>query len=405
MRGILAGAAMVALIAGCNMAPAPAPPPPVLSAQPLPDATIAHADFSNPSLWLCRPGLADDKCKINLDATIINANGSTSVEKHKAAGNPNIDCFFVYPTVSLDPGWASDWSVDRMEIDDIKLQFARFNSVCRQFAPIYRQTTLTALRVASGGPQPAGERLPQGVGGYNDVLDAWNWYMANENKGRGVVLIGHSQGAGVIARLIASEIEGKPAEKQFVSGIILGSAVMVPEGKDTGGTYKSIPLCRAEDQTGCVISYASFRDTNPPPASSRFGRSAGGNVAACNNPANLASGEGKPDAYFLARGFLNGSGGTAQPAWANPEPAITTPFVKTPGLISTRCVRKGDFSYLEMHVNADPADKRTDELGGEVIRPTGPDLAWGLHLIDVDHSMGDLLRIVGKQAKAWSKKS
>jgi hypothetical protein len=66
-------------------------------------------------------------------------------------------------------------------------------------------------------------------------------------------------------------------------------------------------------------------------------------------------------------------------------------------------VSKGEFSYLEMHVNADPADKRTDELAGEIARPTGPDLAWGLHLIDVDHSMGDLLRIVGKQAKAYAR--
>jgi hypothetical protein len=242
------------------------------------------------------------------------------------------------------------------------------------------------------------------VGGYNDVLDAWNWYMANENKGRGVVLVGHSQGAGVIARLIANEIEGKPAQKQFISGIILGSAVMVPEGQDVGGTYKSIPLCRAEDQTGCVISYATFRDSNPPPATSNFGKSRGGMIAACNNPANLKSGQGKPDSYFLSKGFLNGSGGATQPAWATPEPKVDTPFVKTPGLISTSCVRKGDFSYLEMHVDADPKDKRTDDVGGEVIRPTGPDLNWGLHLIDVDVSMGDLVRIVRKQAAAWANK-
>ena len=391
-----------ALAVGCTMTPAA--PEVTLTAQPLPDAKIAHADYANPSLWLCRPGMPNDKCKINLDATVIAPDGTTTVEKYKAASNPSIDCFFVYPTVSLDPGWSSDFDVDKMEIDDVKLQFARFGSVCRQFAPIYRQGTLTGLRVASGGPQPVGERLPQGVGGYQDVIDAWNWYMANENHGRGVVLIGHSQGAGVIARLIAQEIEGKPAQKQFVSGIILGSGVMVPEGKDTGGTYKSIPLCRAENQTGCVISYMSFRDTNPPPAASRFGRSGpNGTVSACNNPANLASGQGKPDSYFLAKGFLNGSGGTTQPAWADPEPTITTPFVKTPGLVSTQCVHKGDFSYLEMHVNGDPADKRTDQLAGEVIRATGPDLAWGLHLIDVDHSMGDLVRIVGKQAKAWKK--
>jgi hypothetical protein len=283
MRTHIASAALaVALISGCAIAP---PPVLTLAPQSLPPVDIAHADFANPSLWLCRPGLADDKCKINLDATIIAKDGKTTVEKFKAAADPKVDCFFVYPTVSDDKTWASDWTVDKMEIEDIKLQFARFGSVCRQFAPIYRQTTLTALRIASGGPQPIGERLPAGVGGYNDVLDAWNWYMANENKGRGVILIGHSQGAGVLARLIANEIEGKPAQKQFVSAMLLGSTVLVQPGNDTGGTYKTIPLCRAEGQTGCVISYASFRNTLPPPDTARFAKAAGGNMAACNNPA------------------------------------------------------------------------------------------------------------------------
>lgn len=393
MRSLFAAGLMAAtMFTGAAFAQTPAAAP-----------AAEKPDFSKGDLWLCRPDLKDNKCKVDLDATIIKADGSTSVEKYKAAENPGIDCFFVYPTVSLDTGWQSDFNVDKMEIDDIKLQFARFGAACRQFAPIYRQTTLTALRVASGGAPPAGERPAAGVGGYNDVLDAWNWYMTNENKGRGVVLIGHSQGAGLIARLIAAEIEGKPAEKQFVSGIILGSAVMVPEGKDTGGTYKTIPLCRKDDQTGCVISYASFRDTNPPPATSMFGKARGGNIAACNNPANLATGKGTGDAYFLAKGFLNGSGGTTQPAWATPEPKVTTPFVKVPGLIATECVKKGEFSYMQMHVNADPKDKRTDEVGGEVIRATGPDLNWGLHLIDVDHSMGDLVRIVKAQAGAWAK--
>ena len=397
MRTHIASAAL-ALISGCASAP---PPVLTLAPQSLPPVDIAHADFANPSLWLCRPGLADDKCKINLDATIIAKDGKTTVEKFKAAADPKVDCFFVYPTVSDDKTWASDWTVDKMEIEDIKLQFARFGSVCRQFAPIYRQTTLTALRIASGGPQPIGERLPAGVGGYNDVLDAWNWYMANENKGRGVILIGHSQGAGVLARLIANEIEGKPAQKQFVSAMLLGSTVLVQPGNDTGGTYKTIPLCRAEGQTGCVISYASFRNTLPPPDTARFAKAAGGAMAACNNPANLASGQGVPDSYFMTKGFLNGSAGPNQPDWAKPQPNIATPFVKVPGLISTKCVQKGDYHFLEMTVTPDPADARTDELAGEIMRATGPDLNWGLHLIDVDHSMGDLVRIARKQTAAW----
>ncbi len=404
IRTLAAALALTAMASCSTPDKAPATAPQAAAAMPLPDAMVARADYSNPALWLCKPGLATDHCKTNLDATIVGANGSLKKEAYKAAAKPEIDCFFVYPTVSLDPTWLSDWSPDKMEIDDVQLQFARFGSTCRTFAPLYRQFTLTALRVASGGAPPPGDRPTGAVGGYQDVVDAWNWYMANENKGRGVVLIGHSQGAGLISRLIAAEIEGKPVEKQFISGVILGSTVLVPEGKDTGGTFKSIPLCRADNQTGCVITYSSFRDTFGPAPTSNFGKGRNGMKAACNNPANLATGKGEPDSYFLTQGFLNGSGGQTPP-WTNPSKAISTRFVKTPGLVTTTCVSKGDFSYLEMSVNADPADPRTDEVKGEVQRPTGPDGNWGLHLIDVDHSMGDLVRIVKAQAKTYKAKA
>ncbi len=388
-------AALAAALGALSLASVPA-----LAAPP--DPMVARADYSADELWLCRPGLKDDKCRVNLDATVIEGSGRMTLERFAPNPQAPIDCFFVYPTVSLDTGYLSDWSPDRMEFDNVRLQFARFGSVCRTFAPLYRQFTLTALRAASGGAQPAGERPPQGLGGYQDVVDAFSWYMQNENKGRGVVLIGHSQGAGLIARLIAQEIEGKPAQKQFVSGVILGSSVMVPPGADTGGTYKQIPLCRREDQTGCVISYSSYRDTLPPPTGARFGRSGqNGQVAACVNPAGLASGRGEPVSYFLTEGFLNGSGGTTPP-WVNPSKPISTPFVRTPGLVSTECVSRDGYSYLAVHVNAEPSDPRTDVVAGEIQRATGPDLSWGLHLIDVDHSMGDLVRIVSRQAGAFA---
>lgn len=392
IRTMLAGVALVLALALQAQAQAQAP-----------DPTVGHADYANPALWLCRPDLKDNRCKVDLDATVIAANGKTTVEKFAPAKDPKIDCFFVYPTVSLDTGWQSDFAADRMEWDDVKLQLARFGAVCRTFAPIYRQTTLTALRVASGGTPPAGPRPAAGFGGYADVLDAWTYYLAHENQGRGVVLIGHSQGAGLIARLAAAEIDGKPVQKQFISALVLGAPVLVPPGKDVGGMFKTIPLCRAENQLGCVINYSTFRDTNPPPPESRFGRGRDGLRAACTNPANLAGGKGQPDGYFLTKGFLNGSGGTIQPAWTSSATEIKTPFVKVPGLVTTECVSSGDFTYLAMHVNADLKGARTHELSGEIIRPTGPDWSWGLHLIDVDHSMGDLVRIVRKQAAAYGK--
>lgn len=367
-----------------------------------PDPLIAHADYSNPALWLCRPDLADNRCKVDLRATVIQANGRTSIERFRPARTPKVDCFFVYPTVSFDPGWQSDFVPDHMEFDDIRLQFARYGSVCRQFAPMYRQRTLTALRAASGGPQPVGERPPPGIGGLADVIDAWNYYLRHENHGRGVVLVGHSQGAWMLSGLIAAEIEGKPAQKQIVSAILLGAPILVPPGADVGGTFKSLPLCRSERQTGCVIAYASFRDRHPPPDNSLFGKSRDGLQAACTNPANLAGGQGEPESYFLTQGFLNGAGGKTQPDWLTPHRDIVTPFVKTPGLLTTTCVQHGDFSYLEVRVNADPGDPRTDDLAGQVIRAAGPDYSWGLHIIDMDLSMGDLIRIVGKQARAYS---
>lgn len=409
MRSILAGVAALAVAVACAPADeaaqgvSPEAEATMDSADAgLPDALVARADYSNDNLWLCKPGPHADACDVTLDATVINADGSTSVEMFQSAAEPAIDCFFVYPTVSLDPGYLSDWEPDEMELDDVALQFARFGEVCRTYAPLYRQFTLTALRAAAGGPAPFGERPPPGVGGLQDVSDAFNWYLENENNGRGFVLVGHSQGSGVLRRLIEEEIDGKPVQSQMLSALLLGTAVMVPEGADVGGNFQSVPLCRAEDQTGCVISYATFREGSPPPAESRFGRANDGMVAACTNPADLAGNSLAPSVpYFWTEGFLNGSGGDDQPDWVNPPVEISTPFVTTPGLISTQCVSEGPFSYLEMHVNGDPSDPRTDEVAGEVVRATGPDLTWGLHLIDVDIAMGDFLRIVGKQADAY----
>jgi hypothetical protein len=366
-----------------------------------PDPTVPHADYADPALWLCRPDLQDNRCKVDLDATVVAPSGKMSLERYVPAKAPKIDCFFVYPTVSNDSGWLSDFSPNADEWDDIKLQFARFGSVCRQFAPLYRQGTLRRLRMARGGPPPEGTQPPASLGVYADVLDAWNWYLAHENKGRGVVLIGHSQGTVMLTKLIAEEIDGKPAQKQMISALLLGGLVMVPPGKDVGGTFKSIPLCHADTQVGCVITYATFRDRLPPPADTIFGKGRDGLRAACVNPANLAGGPGRPVSYFLTKGYLNGSGGDLQTEWVRPMRPIATPFVTTPGLVTTECVHDGEFDYLALHVNADPKDPRTDELGGQIIRRTGVDRWWGLHLLDVDHSMGTLIRIAGKQGQAY----
>jgi Protein of unknown function (DUF3089) len=364
-------------------------------------ASPSKNDYSDPKTWLCRPGLTGpaDACAVDLGTTIVKADGSLTREAFKRAPNPSIDCFYVYPTVSMDPGGNSDMNPGPEEMGVVRQQFARFASQCRVFAPMYRQATLTALRaVATGSPIAVDRAL-----GYNDVVDAWNYYRQHDNNGHGVVLVGHSQGSGVLTQLIRNEIDGKPVQSRLVSAMLLGTSLPVPRGKDVGGAFKSIPVCRSASQTGCVIAYASFRSTIPPPENTRFGRVQGENmVATCANPAALGGGRGELHAYLSSAGrSIVGSAAEPKP-WVNPPKPIDTPFVSVPGMLTAQCVENANGSYLEVTVHGDPADPRVDDISGDVITNGQVNASWGLHLIDVNEAMGNLLDIVAQQARAFT---
>ncbi|WP_309090363.1 DUF3089 domain-containing protein [Phenylobacterium sp.] len=365
----------------------------------------ARNDYADKANWLCYPGKANDACAVDLTTTVINADGSSRVETFKADPKAPIDCFYVYPTVSTDPGVVSDMKADPAELNVVRQQLARFGSKCRIFAPVYRQFTLAGLRsMMSGTPMPGATDPATRQVGYNDVVDAWNHYLTHENKGRGVVLIGHSQGSGVLQRMIPAEVEGKPVQKQLVSALILGSNLPVEAGKDTG-QFKTIPLCKSAAQTGCAISYVTFRETSPPPANARFGKvQQPGMQAACTNPAALSGGKGELKAY-LSNTTNIASSSAPPPVWVKGKPNPTTPFVSLPGFITGECVSKDGFNYLSARLNANPSDPRTDDINGDVGAGNMILKDWGLHLIDVNIAMGNLVDIVGQQSKAYLAKS
>jgi hypothetical protein len=357
---------------------------------------VAKNDYADGKNWLCRPG-RQDACAVDLTTTIVAADGKLTREIFKANPKAPIDCFYVYPTVSLDATPNSDMNPGPEELAVIRAQFARFGSECRTYAPLYRQVTLTALRALLAGKPMTADRMLC----YKDVVDAWNYYLEHDNQGRGVVLIGHSQGSMVLTQLIANEIDGKPVQSKLVSALLLGTSLPVPRGKDVGGAFKKIPLCHAASQTGCVISYASFRSNAPPPANSRFGKAAGENmVAACTNPASLVGGSGKLHSYLSAAGRGNGSSAEPRP-WVAPAQSISTPFVSVPGLLTAECVSNDKGSYLAVTVHGDPADPRTDDIVGDVIAAGQVLPEWGLHLIDVHLAIGNLVEIVNQQSKAY----
>ena len=354
-------------------------------------------DYSKPETWLCRPGLSDDACAVDLTTTVVAANGQLTREAFTPNPKAPIDCFYVYPTVSTDTGQFSDMMADPAEKNVVHQQFARLGSRCRTFAPMYRQLTLAGLR----------QRLSGGVINFDtgvwfdDVRDAWRSYLQRDNQGRGVVLVGHSQGAYILTELLRREIDGKPIQKQLVGAYILGATFPVAKGQDAGGALKNIPLCQRPGQTGCVVNFSAFRSTVPPPANTLFGKAAdAAQSGSCTNPAALGSSSAAPlHAYLFATGRTIAMAG-ANTTWVTGK-TVDTPFVSVPGLLSAKCTSNEHATYLEITVTGDPADPRTDDIGGDLGMPGKPIPMWGLHLIDVNLVMGDLLRNVDAQAKTY----
>ena len=395
MRRSLFLLVVAGFIAGTIDLSAQAAPPP----QPAAVAESKPNDYKDDASWLCRPGRKGDACDVDLTTTIVAADGTLTRETFAADPQAPIDCFYVYPTVSVDATPNSDMTADPAEKNVILQQFARFASKCRVFAPMYRQITLRGLQAAlAAGADPLA-LFTKGIQ-YDDVRDAWQHYLKNDNQGRGVVLIGHSQGAFILQGLIANEIDGKPVQKQLVGAYILGATFLTPKGKDSGGQFKQIPLCRKAGQVGCVVNYSAFRSNVTPPANTLFGKSSDAEMSgSCTNPATLGAGGAPLKAYLSTNNRLIAMGGAPAKPWAA-DKTIDTPFVSVPGLLTAECKTNEFATYLEIKVNGDPADARVDDISGD-LGAAKPIAMWGLHLIDVNLALGNLLDNVEAQSKAY----
>src|SRR5689334_19774648 len=172
------------------------------------------------TVWLCKPGIQNNPCEPGFDTTTVSPSGQiVGTESIQPDRKRKFDCFYVYPTISDDKSTNSDLSIDPEERSIALYQAARYSLHCRVFAPMYRQVTL--LGILGGSIPPDAAQLA-----YGDVLAAWNTYLHRYNHGRGVVLIGHSQGTFVLRQLISQLVDpSKKLRKRLVSAILLGGNV------------------------------------------------------------------------------------------------------------------------------------------------------------------------------------
>jgi Protein of unknown function (DUF3089) len=322
------------------------------------------------TVWLCKPGIKRNPCTPSLTTTRFTPAGArVGVVKVKRARHPRFDCFYVYPTVSDQKRDEATLHIDPVERSIALYQAARYSQLCRVYAPMYRQITIRGLG------EPSKVTPAMRARAYRDVRDAWRTYLRRFNRGRGVVLIGHSQGTFVLRDLIAKEIDRKPAvRRRLVSAILLGGNVV-------RGEFKHVAPCRSRRQVGCLVAFSTFEGTVP--TNSLFGR----DHVICTNPAALGGGAGTVDPIFPTAPFAPGTIATVTHLVGARVPSAPTAWVDAPGSYTAQC-------------SADHVLQVTPQGGAPALRAT-PDPTWGLHLVDANIALGDLVGLVRGQAARW----
>jgi len=384
--GALLAALATPLLSGCTSAEPYALPPNLVS----PYADYDSPRYKDPARWVCRPDIPESPCTRDRTATEVRADGSRVVAPPPAKTEPKVDCFYVYPTVDLSllAGNHDDFS-DTGKIEAVTFaQAASFSETCKVYAPLYRQITIgTYLR--GEGTRERGLEVA-----FSDVADAFLHYMGRYNKGRPVVLLGHSQGAEMVVRLLRRFFDEDPLlRERLLVAMPIGGHVEVAAGSPVGGTFATLPLCTMRAQKGCVVAYRSYKGgepVSPLPAD----KASPGHVTACVNPADVTGNSRHP----LSRTLLPLSPAmrdTIGEALGGMDD-VQTPLLMLRDFYSAQCVEGSDgYRYLAVWPSAEAGDARTKPFALKAWRFG---TAFGLHVLDYQLPQGDLIDLVKERA-------
>jgi hypothetical protein len=297
------------------------------------------------------------------------------------------DCFYAYPTVSGESSANADLRIQGAERQVALVQAARFSAVCDVWSPMYRQRTLGDLfNLTDGAPDSKAHQIA-----YESLRSGWHSFLAQHDPHRPIVLIGHSQGAAMLIRLLRNDIDNDTAvRRQIAVALLLGGNLTVAQGRVTDGDLHHIPLCTHPGQPGCAIAYSTFPGQPPPGAF--FGRPGSGvsllsgNVrtkglqVACVNPVA----PGSHAALGLHPYFPS----------AMAKSGASTPWTAYPGHATAQCRAGAGATWLQVSPTA--AGRQAAALLHERLGAL-----WGFHDIDVNLALGDLVADAAASVNGW----
>ena len=219
-------------------------------------------DYSHEKNWSALPFRKDVADKIPKNETWIH----DSLKQ--------VDVFYVHPTLySHGKTWnakLNNKSLNR-RIDKfpVKIQSTPFNHVGRVYAPRYRQAILESYFDTTGVGKQALSFA------YEDVKNAFEYFLKHYNKGRPIIIASHSQGSNHCRKLLKEYFDNEAMKQQLVAAYIVGFAVF-PED------YELLEPCEQATDNHCYITWASYQKDYYPSKKNKLSQHLLGNV--CINP-------------------------------------------------------------------------------------------------------------------------
>ena len=198
---------------------------------------IEKPNYSDKDSWAVLPGNIPD------EISIFNIN-----ENKKEA-----DVFYIYPTL-IDSKNQREWNSDIWNEDirndvinrPVKYQASAWLDAGNLYVPYYRQAH---IRVFNDKFRVDGDKALNLA--YNDIKEAFTYYLENFNNDKPFIIASHSQGTVHAKRLISEFIDGKELQKKLIAAYLVGIKVFEDE-------FKNIKPMNSPDETGGFVTWNTF---------------------------------------------------------------------------------------------------------------------------------------------------